>query len=100
MRFHVVSQSRNRENFLFLQSSCPALLESPVPGQLGAVNEQSLAGCKESGGSLGLSLGLENEDKIQKEYGHLSPRLEQGPQSPASVTAILIGPPSCRHAVM
>ena len=68
---------------------CPALLEAPVLSQLGAVSEQSLAGCKESGSSLGLCLGLENKDKTQNESNHLSPRLEWGPQSPAPVTAAL-----------
>lgn len=48
----------------------------PVQSQIGAMNKQSLAGCKESRGSLGLCLGLENEDQTQKESDHLSPRLE------------------------
>lgn len=54
--------------------------------QLGAVSEQSLMGCKESGGSLGLCLGLVNKDKTQKESMTNSPRKQESHHSVLNVS--------------
>lgn len=73
MHIHKISQSRKRASVTPPPKRMPRNL-CAKPAR--AVREQSLVGCKESGASPGLCLGLENKDKTQKESSYLSPRLE------------------------